>query len=60
MGGVLQRQPGYRVRPTSRSERPSRKPYNVRYWEVGNELWGNWQIGHCSKEEYAKEVRRLL
>lgn len=30
------------------------EPYNVRYWEVGNELWGDWQIGHCSKEEYAK------
>lgn len=29
-------------------------PYNVKYWEVGNELWGDWQIGHCNKEEYAK------
>lgn len=29
------------------------EPYNVRYWEVGNELWGSWQIGHCSPEEYA-------
>ena len=31
-----------------------REPYNVRYWEVGNELWGDWQIGHCTPEEYAK------
>lgn len=22
------------------------KPYNVRVWEVGNELYGDWQIGH--------------
>ena len=20
------------------------EPYNVRYWEVGNELWGSWQV----------------
>lgn len=30
------------------------KPYGVRFWEIGNELWGDWQIGHCNKEEYAK------
>lgn len=30
------------------------EPYGVRYWEVGNELWGFWQIGHCTPEEYAK------
>ena len=22
------------------------KPYNVRTWEIGNELYGGWQIGH--------------
>jgi len=30
------------------------EPFGVRYWEVGNELWGSWQIGHCTAEEYAK------
>jgi len=30
-----------------------REPCGVRYWEVGNELWGPWQIGHCTPEEYA-------
>lgn len=29
------------------------KPYGVKLWEIGNELWGGWQIGHCSPEEYA-------
>lgn len=29
-------------------------PFDVRYWEVGNELWGDWQIGHCGPEEYAR------
>jgi len=30
------------------------KAYGVKYWEVGNELWGDWQVGHCTAEEYAK------
>ncbi|HOZ49096.1 MAG TPA: alpha-L-arabinofuranosidase C-terminal domain-containing protein [Candidatus Hydrogenedentes bacterium] len=29
------------------------EPFNVRYWEVGNELWGDWQVGHCPAKEYA-------
>jgi alpha-L-arabinofuranosidase len=34
------------------------EPYNVRYWGLGNELWGQWQIGHQSAEEYVAEARR--
>lgn len=30
------------------------EPYNVRYWEIGNEVWGPWQVGHCCAEEFAK------
>jgi len=30
------------------------EPYAVRYWEVGNELWGSWQVGHCTPEVYAE------
>ncbi|RIX51166.1 alpha-L-arabinofuranosidase [Paenibacillus nanensis] len=29
------------------------EPYNVRYWEIGNEVWGGWQVGTCSAEEFA-------
>lgn len=29
------------------------EPYNVKYWEIGNEVWGPWQVGHCTPEEYA-------
>ncbi|MGQ9628991.1 MAG: alpha-L-arabinofuranosidase C-terminal domain-containing protein [bacterium] len=29
-------------------------PYNVRYWEVGNEIYGVHEVGHCSPGEYAK------
>jgi alpha-N-arabinofuranosidase len=36
------------------------EPYRVRYWEIGNELWGDWQIGHCTREEYADRYRRFV
>ncbi|XTI93458.1 glycoside hydrolase family 51 protein [Cenococcum geophilum] len=32
------------------------KPYNVRYWTLGNEMWGPWQVGQTTKEDYAKKV----
>jgi len=35
------------------------EPYNVRYWEIGNELWGRWQIGHCTPEEYAERYEKF-
>jgi len=35
------------------------EPYNVRVWQIGNEIWGNWQIGHCSREEYAERYERF-
>ncbi len=28
-------------------------PYGVRFWEIGNELYGDWQIGHCDAATYA-------
>ncbi|WP_240418080.1 alpha-L-arabinofuranosidase C-terminal domain-containing protein [Paenibacillus periandrae] len=30
------------------------EPYGVRYWEIGNEVWGPWQVGHCSAEQFAE------
>jgi alpha-N-arabinofuranosidase len=33
------------------------EPYNVRVWEIGNELWGSWQIGNCDSAEYARRYR---
>jgi alpha-N-arabinofuranosidase len=31
-------------------------PHNVNIWGVGNEVWGAWQIGTTSAEEYAKRL----
>jgi alpha-N-arabinofuranosidase len=30
------------------------EPYNVRYWGLGNEMYGGWQIGHKDAEDYGK------
>lgn len=30
------------------------EPFNVKYWGLGNEMYGAWQIGAKSAEDYAK------
>ncbi|MGG6311501.1 alpha-L-arabinofuranosidase C-terminal domain-containing protein [Paenibacillus macerans] len=37
-----------------RAENGHPEPYNVRYWEIGNEVWGGWQVGTCSAERFAE------
>ncbi|KAI9761953.1 MAG: hypothetical protein M4579_000736 [Chaenotheca gracillima] len=32
------------------------KPYNVKYWALGNEVWGPWQVAQMTKEDYAKKA----
>lgn len=34
------------------------EPYNVIYWGIGNETYGNWQIGHVDAETYARDFVR--
>ncbi|HOE65101.1 MAG TPA: alpha-L-arabinofuranosidase C-terminal domain-containing protein [Candidatus Hydrogenedentes bacterium] len=33
------------------------EPYGIRYWEVGNELWGGWQVGHATATTYAERYK---
>ncbi|MEW6356341.1 MAG: alpha-L-arabinofuranosidase C-terminal domain-containing protein [Planctomycetota bacterium] len=33
------------------------EPFNVRYWQIGNENHGPWEIGHHSPKEYAAIAR---
>lgn len=33
------------------------EPYNVKYWGLGNEMDGTWQMGHMNAEDYAKKAR---
>ena len=30
------------------------QPYNVKYWALGNEIDGPWQLGHKNADDYAK------
>ncbi|KAK9465554.1 glycoside hydrolase superfamily [Lipomyces arxii] len=32
------------------------KPYNVKYWSLGNEVWGPWQVGQMTSEDYGKKA----
>jgi len=36
------------------------EPYGVKYWGVGNEVWGVWQIGTTSASEYVKRMLRFI
>jgi alpha-N-arabinofuranosidase len=40
------------------------KPYGIRYWGIGNEMWGDWQYGYMSLDQwiakqgqFAREMR---
>lgn len=28
------------------------EPYKVKYWNIGNEMYGNWQMGHIPLKQY--------
>jgi alpha-N-arabinofuranosidase len=40
-----------------RAENGRAEPWKVRYWGVGNEVYGPWQMGHRTAEEYAAAAR---
>jgi alpha-N-arabinofuranosidase len=33
------------------------QPHNVKYWCLGNEMDGPWQMGHCTAREYGRKAR---
>ena len=33
------------------------QPYDVKYWCLGNEMDGPWQMGHCTASEYGEKAR---
>ncbi|PLB40033.1 alpha-N-arabinofuranosidase [Aspergillus candidus] len=32
------------------------EPYNIKYWALGNETWGPWQVEQMTKEDYAHKA----
>jgi alpha-N-arabinofuranosidase len=49
-------------RPThwasTRRQNGRAEPYRVKYWGLGNEMYGDWQVGAMSAEEYVREATR--
>lgn len=46
-----------------RRENGHPEPYNVKYWGLGNEMYGSWQLGAKPAEEYAlfaREAAKLM
>lgn len=35
------------------------RPYNVKYWGLGNEMYGDWQIGHVNAKDYSKSALEI-
>ncbi|QLH78450.1 alpha-N-arabinofuranosidase [Halosimplex rubrum] len=42
-----------------RAENGHPEPYDVTYWEVGNELYGEWQVNWTTKDGYADRYQRF-
>ncbi len=40
-----------------RAANGQREPYGVKYWCLGNEMDGPWQIGHLNAVDYGKKAR---
>jgi alpha-N-arabinofuranosidase len=35
------------------------EPWHVKFWAVGNEMYGEWQLGHMPLSEYVKKHNRV-
>lgn len=35
------------------------EPYRVRFWGIGNEMYGDWQLGHVPLDQYVKRHRQF-
>ena len=41
-----------------RAKHGSPEPFDVRMWELGNEIWGDWVRGHSDADTYARNYMR--
>ncbi len=39
-----------------RAENGRPEPWAIKYWSIGNEMWGNFQVGHVDAETYARRA----
>jgi alpha-L-arabinofuranosidase len=38
-----------------RAENGCSEPWKVKWWSIGNEMYGDWQLGHMSTEDFVKK-----
>ena len=43
-----------------RAANGSPEPFRVHYWEIGNEIWGDWVRGHSDAQTYAENLNRYV
>ena len=43
-----------------RAENGHSEPFNIRYWTIGNEMYGPWQYGHMSLDQYWVKHNRIV
>ncbi|UCG46568.1 MAG: hypothetical protein JSU94_13800 [Phycisphaerales bacterium] len=36
------------------------RPWGVKWWAIGNEMYGDWQLGHMPLEQYVKKHNRVV
>lgn len=36
------------------------EPFHVKFWEIGNEIWGDWVRGHSDATTYANNLNRYV
>lgn len=36
------------------------RPFAVKWWAIGNEMYGDWQLGHMPLSEYVKKHNRVV
>jgi alpha-N-arabinofuranosidase len=43
-----------------RSANGNAQPFHVKFWEIGNEIWGDWVRGHSDATTYANNLNRYV
>ncbi len=43
-----------------RAENGHAQPFGVKWWAIGNEMYGDWQLGHMPLEDYVKKHNAVV
>jgi alpha-N-arabinofuranosidase len=45
---------------TLRAENGHPQPFGIRWWAIGNEMYGDWQLGHMPLEQYVEKHKAVV